>query len=169
MEVTISEKTERLISEMKSMRRSQQSGRLKPHKPVMLLTVLDLMQRGEINTNRVVFNQSLCDRFEVLFSAVRQEEDWCQPSAPYFHLRTSGFWFHKPRKGREKACVELDTAGGGSKRITDNIEYAFFDPDSYEVLSKSDGRQDVFEAILSFFFTQHESDRVRSLTYFSGH
>jgi predicted restriction endonuclease len=145
------------------MRLARSGGRQKPHKPIMLLAVLDLMQTGEMRENRVYFDAGLIQRFGRLFSVVAKGNDWCQPAPPFFHLRSSGFWFHKPRPGREQAYAQLQTSGGFSKRVVDNIQYAFFDPDSYAVVMDTDSRGQLFAHILSTFFEPEEREKLEAL------
>jgi hypothetical protein len=114
----------------------------------MLLDVWDLVNTKIVNENRIPFNDTLRNKFQELFIIAPKEGDWCHTSEPFFHLHTSGFWFHKPLKEKEKACVDLDTSGGGSRRILENIEYAFFDPDSYEVLMDPEARWIVVDFVL---------------------
>jgi len=161
----IGKKFQRLKAEINSIRRGNYRGRIKPHKPLMLLAVLDLVNARIVNENRIAFNDTLRDKFQELFIIAHKEGDWCHPSEPFFHLRTAGFWFHKPRQGREKICADLDTSGGGGRRILENIEYAFFDPDSYAVLMDSQARWAVIDFILQKFFDSQE--RKRLLQYLS--
>ena len=161
----IGKKLQRFKAEINSIRRGNYRGRIKPHKPLMLLAVLDLINARIVNENRITFNDTLRNEFRELFIIAHKEGDWCHPSEPFFHLRTAGFWFHKPRKGKEKVCVDLDTSGGGSRRILENIEYAFFDPDSYAVLMDPEARWIVMDFILQKFFDPEE--RKRLLQYLS--
>lgn len=169
MDSSLEEKTRRLEGEILAIRRGVHKGRAKPHKPLMLLAVIDLLNRRYISENRIPFDDRLKDRFSSLFAAVQREGDWCQPAEPFFHLRTSGFWFHKPRQGRERAYSELRTSGGGSRRILDNIEYAFFDPDSYALLMCPDIRRQLSQMILLNFFEPAERKKLaRMLSVFSS-
>lgn len=150
----------RFQDELSSIRRDNYRGRIKPHKPLMLLAIIALMDAVVISKNKIVFNGTLKDKFKELFLAVRQEKDWCHPSEPFFHLRSSGFWFHKPRPGRELECVSLDTSGGGNKRILENIEYGFFDPETFELLIDIATRRIIREFVLQNFFSAQENNRL---------
>ncbi len=156
MALEIAGKLQRLKAEINSIRRGNYKGRVKPHKPLMLLAVLDLMNAGIITENRVTFDNTLKNKFQELFLIAHKEGDWCHPSEPFFHLRTAGFWFHKPCRGKEKACADLDTSGGGSRRILENIEYAFFDPDSFMGLMDAEARWELLNFILQRFFQSQE-------------
>ena len=165
MNEQITERLQRLKSEIASVRQGVHRGRTKPHKPILLLTAMDLLARGDIAENRIGFDEILTAQFERLFSVVKNDGDWCHPSEPYFHLRTSGFWFHKPRPGKEKVCAEMDTSGGGSKRILDVIEYAFFDPDSFSVLCDRSARSEATRFVLETFFGAEDRRKLVPLLF----
>ncbi|MBI2842132.1 MAG: hypothetical protein HYX78_01900 [Armatimonadetes bacterium] len=160
MDTALEEKVARLRAEILGMRRGVHKGRMKPHKPLLLLAVIELLDRREISENRIRFDERLKNTFSRLFALVQQEGDWCHPSEPFFHLRTSGFWYHKPLRGKERACSELDTSGGGSAGILENIDYVFLDPDSYSLMMYSDIRRDLSQFILSEFFEIRERESL---------
>jgi len=62
---------------------------------------------------------------------------------PFFHLRTSGFWFHKIKPGREKNYAALTTTGGGLRLIHDNIDYAYLRDDFFKALSNPVSRREL--------------------------
>ena len=146
-----------------SMRLGKLGDRIKPHKPLMLLAVLDLVDAGLIEDNRIHYSQDLVERFQEYFEAVKQEGDWCQPAPPFFHLRSSSFWRHKAIEGREDQYAMLHSSGGGSRRIVDNVEYAFLSEDAYAIVSNLEHRVDLREFILDTFFSVAEQEALREV------
>ncbi len=134
---------DQLLSEIDALRRGGSSQDPKPHKLLMLLTVLDLSEEGRLVENKILFDERLIALFEKHFRQFANQGDWYQPGPPFFHLRSSNFWHHKVREGRDQAYAKLTTSGGGTKRIIDNIEYAYFSPDVYEVISNPTARSEL--------------------------
>ena len=64
----------------------------RPHKPCLLLAVLDLLATGEATPDRIPWNQSLRDRFKVYFDIVRTPQDQCNPDLPFLHLKSEQWW-----------------------------------------------------------------------------
>ncbi|MCF7761151.1 MAG: HNH endonuclease [Cephaloticoccus sp.] len=64
----------------------------RPHKPVMLLAVLDGIAMGKAHPDRVEWSQWLRVRFKAFFDLVKTLDDSCTPELPFFHLKTDGFW-----------------------------------------------------------------------------
>jgi len=129
-----------LEAEITDLRRGGSKEDPRPHKLLMLLAVIDLLDEGFIQGNRIPFDDSLVQGFERNFRHYSSLNDWCQPGPPYFHLRTSTFWHHQVKPGREEAYAKLSTSGGGTKRILDNIDYAYFSDEAWDVFSDSASR-----------------------------
>lgn len=147
--MSLQEKFDFLKKEILQMQRDITHGHKKPHKLVMLLAVLDLFDRKIIVENKIYFNEDLAESFSNIFNLIRIKGDWNQPAPPFFHLRTSNFWKHKIKDGRESQYARLSTSGGGSKRIEDNIDYAYLDSSAYELFSNIGTRQSLRELIIT--------------------
>lgn len=139
----IGETLKSFLQQVASIRRGGSREEPKPHKLVLLLAVLDCMDRGLFLDNRVPFSKPLTTSFELIFFLTCGPGDWCLPAEPFFHLRSSPFWHHKVRADREAEYAALDTAGGGRQRIHDTIEYAYFSPEVHMVLLDPSSRATV--------------------------
>jgi putative restriction endonuclease len=114
-------------------------GRASPHKICMLLAVLDLARSGALRENRIDFAPALLERYGTYFGAVRTERDHANPHFPFFHLQgklrggDESFWHLKAKPGREAVVAAMDGARG-VRQITDNIDFAYLDPELFELL-----------------------------------
>ncbi|NNC87229.1 MAG: hypothetical protein HKN82_02075 [Akkermansiaceae bacterium] len=84
------------IERRDNLRRDKKGRHEKPHKPVVLLTVLDLVERGELTGNRIAFTPELVDRYKEIFEVVAGESDRPNIHLPLYHLSGDGFWHHVP-------------------------------------------------------------------------
>lgn len=134
---------ERFKQEVIGLRRGKLGKHYRPHKLVMLLSVIELAERGLLPENKIYLAEPLFSIFEGIFLLVKKKDDLCQPGPPFFHLRTSGFWFHKVRPEREKAYSKLTTTGGGLQMIDEHIEYAYLRDDVYDLVTNSISRRDL--------------------------
>jgi predicted restriction endonuclease len=138
-----------LKSEIQQMQRDNTHGAKKPHKLVMQLAVIDLFDKGNLKENKIYFNHDLIESFANIFNLIHARGDWNQPAPPFFHLRTSKFWHHQIKPNREIQYSKLTTSGGGTRRILDNIEYAYFSNYCYAVMSDKESRQEFREFLVS--------------------
>lgn len=134
---------EKLKREIVELRRGKRGGHYRPHKLVMLLAVIELAERGQLNENKIFLAHPLIEAFENIFVLIKSEDDLCQVGPPFFHLRTSGFWFHQVRSGREYQYAKLTTTGGGLQIIEQNIEYAYLRGDVYALVTDPMSRKDL--------------------------
>src|SRR5690606_34682459 len=130
----------------------------KPHKLIMLLAVLDLLDQGQLKDNHIYFDDALINNFEKYYRVYANDDDWCQPGPPFFHLRSSSFWKHKVKEGKEAAYNALTTSGGGVKRIQDNIEYAYFDDHIFSLLVNERLRRELQKFIYSLLIINENNE-----------
>ncbi len=64
----------------------------RPHKPVLILTVLDLIANGEARPDLVVWSENVRARFRLYFEVVKSANDQTTPENPFYHLRRDGIW-----------------------------------------------------------------------------
>jgi hypothetical protein len=69
-----------------SLRRDKRGSHERPHKPVLLLSILDLLDRGVIAGNRVPLSDELAGSFRRYFDVVRERDDQPTIQNSYFHL-----------------------------------------------------------------------------------
>lgn len=123
-----------LLSQLGTLIKNKQNGKEKPHKLILMQAILDLMNSGQLSENRIYFDDKLTSQFKLRFGKSANADDWEQPTLPFFHLRSSDFWNHKVIPGREIHYANLTTSGGGTKRIFENIEYAYLDSETFALL-----------------------------------
>ncbi len=72
-----------------------------PHKPIMILALLDLVGLGIITENKVVIDKSLKNAFIECWSKYIENTSHARIEYPLFHLQTSEFWKFIPKPGFE--------------------------------------------------------------------
>jgi hypothetical protein len=132
---------EKLKAEIEGMRRGSKAGHKRPHKLILLLAVLDLIDEATDFDNRIYFDEPLISRFRRYFDQYRIADDMCQPAPPFFHLRSSSFWKHKIHPGKESEYAKTSTSGGGRGRIENLIEYAYFADWAAQIVANQETRQ----------------------------
>lgn len=137
----------KFVSELEKLRFNKKGQRVRPHKLIMLLAIAELFELGELKENRIYFDELLVRTFTQIFERYQLADDLSQPSMPFFHLRTSNFWHHKTLPGMEESYRQLETSGGGTKRIHDHIEYAYLSDYAYKVFKDAVSRTKIIHLI----------------------
>lgn len=127
-----------------------------PHKPVFLLTLIELIERHEITENRIVITPELVATFKENFAllvTVANKDDFTQP---FFYLKSEGFWFLKPKAG-----FLLDTYIRSVQTLNDRLDYAYFADDLFLLLTHADTRQHLKYVLLDTYFTATRAEYGR--------
>ncbi|RUO23923.1 restriction endonuclease [Aliidiomarina minuta] len=120
------------LEAFQNVRPNRTNGRASPHKVCMLYAVMDLVEEGRLTENKIPFTYELKNRFAWHFEKLKTEADMLNPVNPFFYLRSSDFWHHSLRSGKEGDYEQLKSPS--EKSLHDIIEYAFLDPELFELL-----------------------------------
>lgn len=127
------------------------AGGISPHKPCLLLAVVDLAEAGGLTENRILYRPELIERFNDYFEVVKRERDRPNIFMPFFHLRSEGFWHLQAMDGREAVLESLSTAVKHSD-ITENIRAVELDSELHKNLQDDESRQNLRAALISRWF-----------------
>ncbi len=144
------------LSKFKQLNVNRSGGHNSPHKPCMLLAVLELAEAGHLIENRIRFDDVLVTRYATYFNIVKTTVDNLNPWMPFFHLRRERFWHHQALPGREAVLAALTTATK-RKDIEDNIDYVHLDRDMYQLLLDVGTRRSLLEQLVLYWFPEHQA------------
>ena len=66
-----------------------------PHKPIFLLTLIELIEQQLITANRVVISPELVATFKENFALLVNAPNKDDFTQPFFYLKNEGIWFLK--------------------------------------------------------------------------
>jgi putative restriction endonuclease len=122
-----------------------------PHKPILLLSVLDLFAQGRITANLIVITPELGELFAAYWSKVMPPERRGNMALPFFHLRSSGFWHLLPQPGQEAALAavrQVDTLNQLGRLILG----ARLDDDLFQLLQTVESRDALRTILIQTYF-----------------
>jgi len=104
----------------------------RPHKPVLLLAVFDLIDSGVARPDRVPWSEALRERFAHYFALVRKHDDREAPELPFEHLSGDGFWqtYRVTARGEEPYYGEIRVRDSGTlfARFIDGVDAVVASP-----------------------------------------
>jgi putative restriction endonuclease len=121
----------------------------RPHKPVLLLAVLDAVAEGRTPPQRIEWTQWLRSRFRIYFDAVRSSNDDMAPELPFFHLRSEGFW--EPVRLSTSGATPLSAPPSAADAETGNV-YALITSGWAHLFAVPADRTSLREAIIARYF-----------------
>jgi len=104
-----------------------------PHKPLLLLAVIDLIAQGIIKTNFIEFTPDLGELFTVYWSRVMPADQRSNIVLPFYHLNSDKFWQHVPKPGMEAVLTATRQIRGVSQ-LKETVLGVKLDDDLYSLL-----------------------------------
>ena len=114
-----------------------------PHKPLLLLCVLDLFDSGKVSSNLVEITDDLAELFGRYWERVLPFGRPGNLALPFFHLRGDGFWRLLPRHEDARVGPQITSP----TRLRDEVVGARFDEELYDLM-RSEGHCDRLRSVL---------------------
>jgi len=130
-----------------------------PHKPLLLLCVIDLFSQGQVLSNLIEITPELGSLFAAYWAKVMPPERRGNLALPFFHLRSEGFWHLLPQPGQEgalDAIRQVDTLSQLKKLVIG----ARLDDDLYELLAGTEARDVLRTTLIQTYFAPEVHPRL---------
>jgi putative restriction endonuclease len=126
-----------------------------PHKPILLLSIIQSIEFKEITENRIYITPQLVARFKDNWHhLVSNPRFTANFSLPFYHLKSERFWHLKTLPGRE-ILVTSSASIRSFSHLKEVVEYASFDPALFILLYDRSTREEIKEALLQHYFNIH--------------
>jgi putative restriction endonuclease len=127
---------------------------LAPHKPILLITLLELIDKGHITDNRVFVDTDLVGIFQenwrLLISTLHQP-DFTQP---FFYLQSEKVGNKPIWQLMAKPACQINAHIKSVNTLIQVLEYGHFDPELFQLLAEPTARQSILLALLSTYFPE---------------
>ena len=123
-----------------------------PHKPVLLLAVLDEFAEGSITENRIGMTPALVARFRDVWSRYVTSLHFRPDFAlPFYHLQGEGWWHLHMRPGHA-VLLTASHSPKSFRRLSDAVLYAALDEPLYALLQNPTTREALRAILLETCF-----------------
>lgn len=141
----------KLIAEIYNIARASYSaGVLRPHKLMMLLAVLELMEQGEITENEIYYDSKLTLAYESCMAKYRIANERNAAYFPFYYLKSHYFWNHSVIQGKEGDYLNFKMRDN-SNPMQRLIDFSFFSEDVFTALSDGATRDEVKKILVGIF------------------
>lgn len=130
------------------------------NKPILLLSVIEMVSQEQIKRNQIPLSAELIATFLNLWSHL---EPLRKPDIglPFYHLVSDSFWHYQPKPGFESliaAKVKIRTPN----IIRQTLEYAYLDDELWEILQNPQERSILTNVLINSWFT-NKSQQIEQL------
>ncbi|MBB6610081.1 HNH endonuclease [Pontibacter sp. Tf4] len=127
-----------------------------PHKPILLLTLIDLFENSEVKENRIYITPELVGLFKETFSLLVRTAHKSEFSLPFYHLSGEGFWAVNTKSG-----TKLNLHIKSISTLDEIVDYAYFTDDLYLLLIDQECRNILKTALLDHYFSETKTDYLK--------
>jgi len=147
---------ESYLEKFANLRTGINRGHVKPHKPVMMLAILSMIENRKITSNRISYSPQLLELFNRFFDIVKSEQDVSNPLLPFFYLRGDGFFHHRPFK-EESLTYERLSDPGSIKKFTRIVECAYLNQDLWDYLQDQAALNSLRGILIHSYFPKYKN------------
>lgn len=149
-----------LRSDTNRMRYPDETRHRAPHKPLLLLAVLDLFAEGAIQDGRVPVGPEIGEAFSRYWHRVMPPDHRPNMALPFFHLqRDGGFWTLVATPGNEPALEHTPQIRTMSV-LTNLVACARLDPELVRCLSVPRERDELRDVLVRRYFSPEAQARL---------
>jgi putative restriction endonuclease len=135
------------------LRVARLKGAQAPHKPILLLSIIEGINKGEFRENRIYITPELVATFKDYWHQLVVYSNFTSNfSLPFYHLKSDGFWHLQTLVNREIALTSSNSIKSFS-HLKQVVDFAFFDEDLYALLSNQHTRQVLKQTLLNTYFS----------------
>jgi len=120
-----------------------------PHKPFLLLSIMDLISQGIITSSFIEPSFELVETFNIYWSRIMPAGASTSMAHPFPRLKTDGFWERIPNPGYD---ADTDYNVNTMSKIREIYAGARLDEELFQLMSLSDSRQKLRTALLVNYF-----------------
>ncbi|MCY4554739.1 MAG: HNH endonuclease [Candidatus Poribacteria bacterium] len=145
---------EKYVEKMKRLRIDRAHGTA-PHKPALLLAIIELIEQGQIRENKVSPSPDLFEIFMKYWSIVTDRKP--NLALPFFHLKRDGFWHLHANAGYETA-LNVVTQIKTVPRLREIISHAGFDDDLFVLFTNASDREAIRTTLIDTYFSDFNQE-----------
>jgi putative restriction endonuclease len=160
---------ESILKQLTSLRRGNTDYGLAPHKPILLLAVIESFEEGEIEQNWIEITGALLTRFYDLWKLLVKTRNTPNFSLPFYHLRNEkgGFWNLIEYPGKSLPLTKSKSIKSFSA-LKDYVLAAKLSDEFYYSIVDSASRKILQQAILKSYFPDQSLNKIETTIRYSA-
>lgn len=151
------------------LNRATVNGLKAPHKPILLLSVIESIAFAEIIENKIEITPLLVARFKDNWNRL-VKSDVFQPnfSLPFYHMKKEGFWKLHTYYGKEILITNSHSIKS-FPQLKESVEYAYLDSTLFALFQIPKEREEIYRFLMKKYFglsekIHHQAGLINEVT-----
>ena len=163
MEIKQSNDIQYYIHCFKTLRRDRKKGGA-PHKPILLLSVIQLIESGYIDSHKIYLSPELVSIFKTHWTQLVNTEHQMLFPLPFYHMKSEPFWRLKANVGCEK-WVNAKSAMRTFANLNEAVRYAEIDQPLFLLLKEPRFCHELKLFLLDHYFPETKQNYPHSVFF----
>lgn len=135
-------------------------GKKLPHKALVLLSIMNLIESGAMNENRIELDKVIANQFTELWRKFMGEEKCPSVWTPFWYLKSESFWHFKSNGDDGLLEGLLNFAGHPSiGQMRSVIKYAYLDDVLFNFIQSKENRQKLRDVLLKTYLSERDTEK----------
>lgn len=128
-----------------------------PHKPVLLLAIINLVRKGEITNNRIPITFELVLEFKEIWSKIVETPHTVNFALPFYHLKSEPFWRLITKAGME---IPVTSSNGirSLSTLQEVLAFAEIDSELFLLLKDNESSLILQQIMLEKYFPNTQNN-----------
>lgn len=132
------------LNQIRNLNVNRNHGKPAPHKPLLLLAVIDLIEQGKVLDNKIKPSTEFVEAFLKYWNLIRSDKP--RIYLPFYYLKSDGFWHLHAKRG--KTIYEFRSMS----QVAENVAFASLDDNLFVLLTQPDTREAIRQTIIENYF-----------------
>lgn len=126
------------------------TGPQKPHKAVLLLSIINMIEDGVVIDNKILLDKNISSYFGYLWNSYKISNHVPSVWIPFWYLKSESFW-HFQSKTDETILKNIMLFAGHPtlEQMKKVIKYAYLDEELFLLMTKKEERQTLSNVLIS--------------------
>lgn len=155
------EHLQKYLKAFKGLRIDRAHG-IAPHKPILLISVLQTFQNGIADNQRIYITPELVALFKSNWNSLVTSNHDCRFALPFYHLTSDKFWKLIPNSGFEN-ILQLSASMRSFANLNAAIDCAIIDEELSELMKENRSNEILMQFLLDEYFPNSKDNFNNSI------
>jgi putative restriction endonuclease len=148
---SVQESLQKYLKAFKKLRIDRAHG-IAPHKPILLISVLQTFQNSFQNNQKIYITPELVALFKTNWSSLVTTKHDCRFALPFYHLTSDKFWKLIPKSGFEN-ILQLSASMRSFANLNAAVDCAVIEDDLMQLMKDSKCNEILIQFLLDEYFS----------------
>lgn len=136
-----------------------------PHKPILLLSIIQLIAKRNIVSNKIFITSEIILAFKQNWEDLVTTKHSRNFALPFFHLRSEPFWHLSPKPGKQIITTRSKSIKSFNN-LHESIAFAEIDKELFLLLQKSENQLWFEQVLIESYFPDFKVNYLRPDRYY---